>query len=129
MKESYVRVALPRPVQDLFHYRIPAQLRGRITRGSVVYVPFGRRAVTGVVVDLVDDSPVKARNVMILPGIPVVPDPLIDLAVWASTYYLSPPGFLLRLTLPPPGARLKGPKLMLTDKGKKSHERNRALKY
>jgi primosomal protein N' (replication factor Y) len=123
MKGRYVRVALPRPVQDLFHYEVPAQLRGKITRGSVVHVPFGRRTITGVVVDLVDASPVTARSVMTLPGIPTVPGFLVDLAVWAASYYLSPPGFLLRLTLPPPGARLKGPRFMLTDAGKKAAEK------
>jgi primosomal protein N' (replication factor Y) len=47
-----------------------------------------------------------------------VPVTLLELSVWTAAYYLSPPGLLLRLTLPPPGARLKGPRFSLTDTGR-----------
>jgi len=118
MTAKFVRVALPRPVPELFHYEVPAHFQDRVSRGSIVHVPFGRRTMTGVVVDLVDTSPVPARGIMTLPELPSVPERLLDLSIWASLYYQSPPGLLLKMTLPPLGAALKGPKFLLTDPGR-----------
>ena len=118
MTSMFAQVALPRPVQELFHYQIPPHFLGSVSRGTIVHVPFGRRTMTGVVVDLVDPSPVPARGIMTLPEFPPVPGSLLDLSVWASSYYQSPPGLLLKMTLPPPGAAFKGPKFLLTDRGR-----------
>jgi primosomal protein N' (replication factor Y) len=38
--------------------------------------------------------------------------------MWASSYYQSPAGLFLRMTLPPPGAALKGPRFQLTEEGR-----------
>jgi len=123
MTTSFVRVALPRPVEETFHYRIPAHLEGKVSVGSIVHVPFGRRTFTGVAVEIVSSSPVPARNIVALSSGPPLPGELVDLARWTSSYYLSPPGLLLKLALPPSGGSGKGPRFALTETGRRALER------
>jgi len=122
MSTLFVRVALPRPVEDTFHYKIPADLTELITIGSIVHVPFGKRTMTGVVVEIVQSSPVPARSVVALSKGPPLSRELVALAQWAASYYLSPPGLLLRLALPPSGTSGKSLKFALTESGRKSVE-------
>lgn len=117
MSVHFVRVALPRPVEDTFHYEIPADLSGEVSRGSIVHVPFGQRTMTGVVVDLVGSSPVPARKIVAFLESPPLPRKLVDLAQWTASYYQSPIGMLLRLALPPSGAAGRGPRFTLTEQG------------
>ena len=123
MSTLFVRVALPRPVEDAFYYEVPSHLAGNIARGSIVHVPFGQRTMTGVVVELAHASPVSARSIIALSeGLPLSPN-LVDLALWTSSYYQSPCGMLLRLALPPSGASGKGPKFALTEQGRQAIEK------
>jgi primosomal protein N' (replication factor Y) len=48
----YCQVALAVPLRRTFTYAIPASLEGRVEIGSRVVVPFRRRAMIGVVVDV-----------------------------------------------------------------------------
>ncbi len=86
-----------------FTYDLPDELRGRLTVGSLVTVPFGRQRLYGVVIALSDESPVsKTRPV----GSLVDPDPVltpvqIALAGWMSREYLTPLHECLKLMLPP----------------------------
>ncbi len=122
MSTVFVRVALPRPVENTFHYEVPALLAGKITRGSIVHVPFGQRTMTGVVVELVQYSPVPARSIIALSEGPPLSRKLVDLAQWTASYYQSPTGLLLRLALPPSGASGKSPKFVLTEPGRQTLE-------
>jgi primosomal protein N' (replication factor Y) len=122
MSTLFVRVALPRPVEDTFHYEVPAHLAERISRGSIVHVPFGQRSMTGVVVELLQSSPVPARSIVALSEGPPLSLKLVDLAQWTASYYQSPGGLLLRLALPPSGASGKGPKFALTEEGRQALE-------
>ena len=127
MSTLFVRVALPRPVEDTFHYEVPAHLAGETTRGSIVHVPFGQRTMTGVVVEMVESSPVPARSILALSEGPPLSRHLVDLAQWTASYYQSPVGLLLRLTLPPSGVSGKGPKFILTEQGRQALEGGESL--
>ncbi len=120
MNTLFVRVALPRPVKDTFHYEVPARFAGEVTRGSIVHVPFGQRTMTGVVVEIVPSSPVPARSIVALSDGPPLSQELVDLALWTASYYQSPGGLLLRLALPPSGPSGKGPKFTLTEPGRQA---------
>ncbi len=122
MSPPFVRVALPRPVEETFHYRISGDLTNEVLPGTVVHVPFGRQTMTGVVTELVDSSPVKTRAIVSVARVPPVPHSLVELARWTASYYLSPVGLLLRLALPPSGTGGRGPKLVLTDEGRTAME-------
>lgn len=118
MSQGFVRVALPRPVEETFHYKIPGNLDEEISPGTVVHVPFGRQTMTGVVTQLVDSSPVKARDIVSVAHVPAVPGSLVELSRWTSSYYLSPVGLLLRLSLPPARSGARGPKFIITEGGR-----------
>jgi primosomal protein N' (replication factor Y) len=71
--------------------------------GARVVVPFGNRAMLGVVLGR-GDSPDGAslKNVTeIIDPLPALSPRLIELARWISNYYLSPIGETLRAMLPP----------------------------
>ncbi|NOY87153.1 MAG: primosomal protein N' [Deltaproteobacteria bacterium] len=122
MTARFARVAIPRPVDKTFHYRIPDQLVDRIAPGTVVLAPFGKKTMTCVVVELVDDSPVKTRSLLAMAGTPSLDPGLLELAQWTAGYYRSPLGLILRMLLPPLERRNRGAKFRLTPLGKKAHE-------
>lgn len=119
MTGGFVRVAVPRPVEEVFHYRIPDHLLGRVIPGHSVTVPFGRRTINGVVIDLVDEVPLEVRSILAVSSAVPVDAGLLDLAVWTSSYYQSPLGLIARMCVPP-GARSSSSKFRLTEDGRAS---------
>jgi primosomal protein N' (replication factor Y) len=109
-----VAVALPLPVPTSFTYRASG---GAPARGVRVLVPFGQRKVIGVVTgpgELAKD--VRLKDVLeVLDEVPLVAPPLLDLAAWASEYYLAPPGECYRLAFPPAGVRASRAFVRLAD--------------
>ncbi|MBN2369740.1 MAG: hypothetical protein JXO72_04575, partial [Vicinamibacteria bacterium] len=107
MSERATSVALPLPLQQALTYRVPKGMPDP-SRGARVLVPLGGRRVIGV---CLGDSAGTARGIAlkdvieIIDETPLVPPPLIDLALWVSTHYLAPPGECFRLILPPDGIR------------------------
>ncbi|MGH2952942.1 MAG: replication restart helicase PriA [Solirubrobacterales bacterium] len=91
-----------RALRGPFDYRLPERLRG-IEVGSVLVVPFGRRRVLGVVVELAQHSelppgrlaePVEALEAGATPE-------LVRLGLWVAHAYCSTPARGLELVLPP----------------------------
>lgn len=86
-----------------FHYSIPVSLRGRVSVGHLVWVPFRTRHLQAIVVALSDVSPVeetKAVEQLLLPD-PIVSPVQIELAYWISERYLAPLHQAMWLMLPP----------------------------
>jgi primosomal protein N' (replication factor Y) len=80
-----------------------------VGKGSLLVVPFGRREVTGVVVDVAERSEVPAEK-LVAPRRVLeerVPADLVDLAAWMAREYCSTFARALQLVLPPSGARAK----------------------
>ncbi|HKG37072.1 MAG TPA: primosomal protein N' [Solirubrobacterales bacterium] len=91
-----------RALRGPFDYHLPEKMAG-VGVGSVLRVPFGRRRILGVVVDLAEASdlpperlaePVEALEA----GAP--PD-LVRLGLWVAREYCSTPSRGLQLVLPP----------------------------
>jgi primosomal protein N' (replication factor Y) (superfamily II helicase) len=98
-----VRVAIQIPSPKTFTYTVPEMLASGVALGKRVLVPFGKRRVTGFIVDIsppeVCDQPL--REIISLPD----PEPLFDRAdldfyEWISRYYLHPLGKVLGELLP-----------------------------
>ena len=91
-----------RALRGPFDYRIPSSMSG-VDVGSVLVVPFGRRRVLGLVVDLAGESEIPPERLVE----PVralesgVPDELVDLGLWIADAYCSTPARGLALVLPP----------------------------
>jgi primosomal protein N' (replication factor Y) len=121
MSPEFVQVALPRPVEEVFHYNIPDKLSGEVREGSVVVVPFGKRTLIGIVTAMVNSAPVKTREVMAVSDLPPVSPELLELIRWVSGYYMSPVGLLCRLALPPDRGG-GGMKFSITESGREAAE-------
>ena len=86
-----------------FHYLVPSSLRTQMRVGQLVWVPFGRRYLQGIIIGLDDHTPVEqTREVdQIVDPEPVLSPMLIDLAHWMSNYYLAPIQRVVHTMLPP----------------------------
>lgn len=101
--DPYALVALPLPVDTLYTYDIPAELSGQVTVGSGVVVPFGRKVLTGVVVDTARETELKkTRSVLdVINNEPVLSAEQLELTRWIAEYYLCSWGEAIRAILPP----------------------------
>ncbi len=100
----YVSVALPLPVDQTFTYSVPPQLVADAVLGSRVLVPFGRRKLTGVVVEeeVYPDEGLRIRPILdVLDEEPSITPELLKLTRWMSSYYLCGWGEAIRAALPP----------------------------
>jgi primosomal protein N' (replication factor Y) (superfamily II helicase) len=108
---TYCEVALTVPLRTSFTYELPESLVGVIEPGSRVAVPFRKKVMVGVVLQLTDKPPdfsheksalVKIKKISrALDAVPALPRTLIDLGNWLGSYYLATPGDVFRAMLPP----------------------------
>ena len=87
-----LRLALPSPLRSLFDYRPPAGVpRAALQPGVRLRVPFGRREVVGVLVEVVTHSEVPDAKLKpaleLLDRTPPLPPALFRLCLWTAQYY------------------------------------------
>ena len=99
----FVRVAIPIPSAKTFTYAIPEPFVSLAVVGKRVVVPFGRKQMTGWIVEMLAEAACDqtVKEILDLPD----PEPLFgseDLALydWVSRYYLHPLGRVLAEILP-----------------------------
>jgi primosomal protein N' (replication factor Y) len=99
----HTRVLLSEPV-GLLDYRIPEELEGRLRPGVPVKVPLGNRHTDAYVAQLAEDPPAQGialRDIQQLDeDRPILPEPIIELVLFAADYYCVPPGEVLAAALP-----------------------------
>ncbi len=110
------------PLGVTFHYSVPAHLAATLQPGHLVWVPFGREELHGVVLALMDDAPQGVRTRALLDL--VLPEPALtpaqlDLARWLSSRTLAPILDCLLLMLPAGLAQKAEPVLALTEEGRR----------
>jgi primosomal protein N' (replication factor Y) (superfamily II helicase) len=100
-------MTLARALRGPFDYRLPQELAGEVTVGSMLVVPFGRRKILGVVTALADHSEISEEK--LLPPLRAlelgVPIDLVALAEWLAEEYCSTLARALGLVLPPAATR------------------------
>lgn len=98
-----LRVAIPSPLRKTFDY-LPCTSETRWVPGVRVKVPFGTRQVVGIVVEVADHSTFahdKLKQVSErIDEAPILPQDLLTLCTWASTYYQCPIGEVVFAALP-----------------------------
>lgn len=102
---SFLRLAIPTPLRRLFDYLPPQDCDlEQLQPGVRVMVPFGRRQLVGVLMDIVEQSDVPAAKmkpaIAILDSTPPLPPQLFKLARWGATYYQHPIGEAISQALP-----------------------------
>jgi primosomal protein N' (replication factor Y) len=100
---AFVEVVLDLPVKQSFTYSVPEQLASQVVVGLRVVVPFGKREMTGYVVDTLETfsaeyvlKPIKR----VIDVEPLYGQSIIDLAQWMSRFYLCSTGEALSMMLP-----------------------------
>lgn len=97
-----IRVALDVPLSILFDYKV--EHKNTVKIGQRVLVPFRRKEVVGIVMELVDASDVAAERikdvVQILHDVPPLSDECLVLLRFCSEYYHHPLGQVVMSALP-----------------------------
>jgi primosomal protein N' (replication factor Y) (superfamily II helicase) len=97
------QVALPLPLYKSFSYTFPESWTPLLENGIRVRVPFRQRTMTGVVVECTTGDGKDLKEVQaVLDPFPPGTGPSNALSIWASRYYATPLGVVLRYALPPP---------------------------
>ncbi|MDG1311106.1 MAG: primosomal protein N' [Porticoccaceae bacterium] len=104
-----IRVAVPSPLRRLFDYLIPDyidenQAEHQLQPGCRVTVPFGRREVTGLIIETARHSEFELSKLKpisrLIDAEPLLPSSLFKMFIWAANYYQQPIGDALFTTLP-----------------------------
>ncbi|MFC1508372.1 primosomal protein N' [Candidatus Omnitrophota bacterium] len=101
----YASIALPIPVNTLFTYKVPSDMAQAAEIGMRVVVPFGRRLLTGFIIQLSTDSGgITLSKIKPLQNIvdaePVFSMKMIELAQWIADYYIATLGEVLKTAMP-----------------------------
>src|SRR6516162_6424554 len=121
MKECYCNIALPVPLRTTFTYFVPEPLRERVQPGSRVLVPFRKKSLVGVAVEMTETVPdgAQIRDVSrVLDLTPALPPKLLELGQWIAGYYLAPIGEVFRAMLPPQTEISWKRQIVLTEAGR-----------
>nr|WP_276583955.1 primosomal protein N' [Pseudomonas sp. RIT-PI-AD] len=100
-----MRLALPSPLRRLFDYRAPPGIpAAALQPGMRLRVPFGRRELVGILVEVVDHSEVPADKLKpaleLLDRVSPLPAALFRLCLWTAQYYQHSLGDTLSWALP-----------------------------
>lgn len=99
----YVEVVFPLPFRNSFTYSVPAELEPFAKAGVRAVVPFGKRTLTGFIINKTTTTEVKDKIKQIqdvLDEKPVFTKSSFKFYEWLSEYYLSSLGEALRLAVP-----------------------------
>lgn len=105
MQVSYIQVAIPVPMRQLFTYIIPVTIDSQaIEIGARVVVPFSHRQVIGIIISTSSSSEIEDKKLK--PIISLVndnfrfPETLLKFLQRCADYYHHPIGDVLQLALP-----------------------------
>lgn len=106
MVETLIEVVLPLALRHPLIYGVPLSLAEKALPGSRVIVPLGRKRAVGCLLRTIDrserHSSLKLRDVLEVPDeSPFLAPSELKLLQWASAYYLTPLGEVLRHLIPP----------------------------
>ena len=111
----FARVAFPAAIPIALTYAVPENLRSVVVPGIRVRAPLRRAQRVGLVVAVSEESALGGDAPLPLSEAldvePLVPDHILELAVFAADYYSAPIGMVLRSALP--AALLQTPPPML----------------
>ena len=98
----FVNVAVSIPSAGPFTYGVPEDLEGQIAIGKRALVPFGRRRVTGYIVESISSTDLQSvKNIIdILDSEPLFSAQDLAFYRWIAEYYLYPLGKTLKALLP-----------------------------
>jgi len=104
---AVLAIAIDAPLRRLFDYLPPPRAdQASLQPGIRLWVPFGRRRVVGVLVEIRDHSDLPAAKLKAALGViddePVCDAALLELLRWSADYYRHPLGEVIAAALPAP---------------------------
>jgi primosomal protein N' (replication factor Y) len=107
-KPFYLRVALPVPLRQCFDYLPPKDLHAdkiaRLRPGTRLLVPFGKRSLVGILMELSNCSDYPRDQLKpahkLLEDTPLLTPDILSLCQWAANYYQHPLGEVVTTALP-----------------------------
>jgi len=92
--------------KQLFSYEIPPEHLSKIKKGSLVLIPFGKRKIKGIIVDISKKIPRQLQGEVkpiagVVSSTPVIDENQLKLAYWLSQHYLCPLSQSLFEMVPP----------------------------
>lgn len=106
---DFAHVYFEVPMDQGFDYRIPSFLKSKVSEGTRVLAPFGKRSAYGYVYKLKSVPDVdQVKEILAVPDEnPVFGTKLLELAKTISDYYLCPLGLVLKTMLPAPIRKIR----------------------
>ena len=99
----FAEIVFPLPFRNSFTYSVPKELEPRTQMGVRAVVPFGKRTLTGFIINTSDKTEVKEKIKAIsdvLDDKPIFDKKALKFYQWVSDYYLSSLGEALKLGVP-----------------------------
>ncbi|MEJ5351214.1 MAG: primosomal protein N' [Melioribacteraceae bacterium] len=114
----YAQVVFPLPFRNAFTYSIPDELLDLVQVGVRVVAPFGKRILTGFVIDINETTEVKEKIKPIkdvLDAHPIFDKESLKFYEWIAEYYLSSLGEALKNSVPY-GTEIESRRKVVADK-------------
>ncbi|MCB9219137.1 MAG: primosomal protein N' [Ignavibacteriales bacterium] len=114
----FAEVVFPLPFRNSFTYSIPSEFQDQVMIGIRVVVPFGKRVLTGFVINVKETTEVKEKIKPIrdvLDTQPIFSKESLKFYEWVSDYYLSSLGEALKNSVPY-GLDVESKKTVVSDK-------------
>lgn len=93
---------LPRDLAQVWSYRIPAELQGKIHIGDTVKIPFRRKEILGVVTSFSKESEAKfkLKDIKEILSDLSLTEKQLEIAKFVSDYYFAPLGLVIKTIFP-----------------------------
>jgi len=123
--KKYIEVAVALPVYKTFTYVAPEHLVERVSVGKRVLVPFGRRKVSGYILNIAADAAIHAPKPIfdILDHQALFPAVMVRLFKWTADYYFFPIGLVIKNALPGGLHTFEHPSTAITPDGREALEK------
>jgi primosomal protein N' (replication factor Y) len=99
----FVKIVFFLPMRNAFTYAVPEHLRDVARFGVRAVAPFGKRTLTGVIVETLEENDTKheAKEIYdVIDKRPIINRTQLEFYKWLSDYYVCSLGEALRLTVP-----------------------------
>jgi primosomal protein N' (replication factor Y) len=122
----FAEVAVPVYVRQTFTYRLPGDMSQRAQPGCRALVPFGKKYLTGFIVDLHEGLPGEVEEASVkdveelIDESPIITREILELTHWVADYYFAPWGECLRAALPAGATSISEQVLSLTKAGREA---------
>ena len=114
----FAEVVFPLPFRNTFTYSIPEENEDQVFIGIRVVCPFGKRVLTGFVINVKETADVKEKIkpiIDVLDSQPIFSKESLQFYEWVADYYLSSLGEALKNSVPY-GLDVESKKTIVSDK-------------